>query len=110
MLTGEDPEGGVVVSVRENLTRLEGRITARESHPTLRGFDAVEVEVESAEPVEGKAQLLRPQRGESVRVAVRHELLDEAPADARVRLRAALTAAGEAMAEPHPAPGDFSVR
>ncbi len=98
-----------MVQVSENLTRVEGRITGRESHPTLPDYDTVEVEVEDAEPVEGKAQLLRPRPGETIRLAVRRELLDQAPADARVRLRAALTSGGEAMAEPHPAPGDFSI-
>jgi hypothetical protein len=98
-----------MVQVQENLTRLEGRITGRAAHPDLPGYDAVEVEVESAEPVEGRAQLLRPEPGQRIRLAVRRELLDEAPDSARVRLRAALTSRGEAMAEPHPGPEDFTI-
>jgi hypothetical protein len=98
-----------MVQVQENLTRLEGRITGRAAHPDLPGYDEVQVEIESAEPVAGTAQLLRPEPGETIRLAVRRELLDEAPESARVRLRAALTSRGEAMAEPHPEAEDFAI-
>jgi hypothetical protein len=98
-----------MVQVRDNLTQLEGEITAREPHPRLADFDELVVKVEKASPVEGKADFLRPAPGDDLRVAVRRDLLDAAPSGARVRLRAARTSSGEVMAEPHPAPEHFSI-
>ncbi len=98
-----------MVQVRDNLTQLEGEITARAPHPRLADFDELVVKVERASPVEGKPDLLRPAPGDDLRVAVRRDLLDAAPSGARVRLRAARTSSGEVMAEPHPAPEHFSI-
>ena len=98
-----------MVAVRENLTEVEGEIVAREPHPRLADFDEVVVNVQRAAPVEGKPDLVRPTPGDDLRVAVRRELIGDAPPGARVRLRAARTSSGDVMAEPHPAPEDFSI-
>lgn len=98
-----------MVQVRENLTELEGEIVAREPHPRLPDFDDVVVKVERAEPADGKPDLLSPAAGQELRVAVRRDLLGGAGPGARVRLRAARTSSGDAMAEPDPAPEHFSV-
>ena len=98
-----------MVQVRDNLTELEGTISAREPHARLSDFDDIVVQIERADPVPGKAQLVRASPGDALRVAVRGELLASAAPGARVRLRVARTSSGEVMAEPHPAPEHFSL-
>jgi len=98
-----------MVAVRENLTEVEGVIASREPHPTRPGFDEVVVTVQRTAPVEGKADLVQPSPGDDLHVAVRRELIGDAPPGARVRLRAARTSSGDVMAEPHPTPEDFSI-
>lgn len=98
-----------MVAVRENLTEVEGVIASREPHPRRPGFDDVVLNIQRAAPVEGKADLVQPAPGDDLHVAVRHELIGDAPPGARVRLRAARTSSGDVMAEPHPAPEDFSI-
>ena len=52
---------------------------------------------------------MQPAPGDDLHVAVRSELIGDAPPGARVRLRAARTSCGDVMTEPHPAPKDFSI-
>ena len=98
-----------MVQVRENLTQLEGTIAGRSPHPSLPDFDVVDLHVEQASPVEDKPDLVHAAPGTVLPVVVRRELAERASEGARVRLRAARTSSGEVMAEPHPAPDDFSV-
>lgn len=98
------------MQVIENLTRLRCRILTRAPHPARAGYDLLTVQVNEAEPVEGKANLLGRHAGGTLDVAVRSELLQGAPAvpGAHVDLRAKMTPDG-ALAEPHPEPGNFVV-
>jgi hypothetical protein len=98
-----------MVSVRENLTQVEGVIVRREPHPTRPDYDDVVLEVERTEPVADLPDLLHIASGDELHVAVRPELLGEAPPGRRVRLRAARTSRCDVMAEPHPEPGHFAV-
>src|SRR3954447_18956448 len=96
-------------AVRETRAGAGGVIAAREPHPSRPGFDEVVLNVQRAAPVEGKADLVQPSPGDDLHVAVRRELIGDAPPGARVRLRAARTSSGDVMAEPHPTPEDFSI-
>ena len=92
----------------DNLTRIEGTIVSRSPHPTLAEFDVVGVRLESAQPVEGRADLLSRYQNQEIAVAVRRDLLRSAHNGARLRCRAKRIPEG-AMCEPHPEPGDFEV-
>jgi hypothetical protein len=94
----------------ENLTRLRGRILNRTPHPARTGYDLLTLQVNEAQPVEGKADLLGHHAGGTLDVAVRSELLGDAAAapGAHVDLRAKMTPDG-ALAEPHPEAGNFTV-
>ena len=98
-----------MVAVRENLTEIEGVDRLPRAAPQAAGFDEVVLNIQRAAPVEGKADLVQPAPGDDLRVAVRRELIGDAPPGARVRLRAARTSSGDVMAEPHPDPEDFSI-
>jgi hypothetical protein len=93
----------------ENLSRIAGRVVARRAHPTLTDYDVLRVALESAAPVEGKADLLGAQVGKEIDVAVRRALIPAGGASARLECRAKRTPDG-AMCEPHPDTGDFSLR
>jgi hypothetical protein len=97
-----------VVQVVENLTRILGRLVAREPHPHRAGWDAVVLHVEDAGPVPGKADLLSRHRGKDLPVAFRRELLADAGPGARLTFRARFGPDG-AIAEPHPEEGDLLV-
>lgn len=94
----------------DNLTRLCGRVLSRVPHPARAGYDLLTLQVNDAHPVEGKADLLGRHAGETLDVAVRSALLDEAALapGANVDLRAKMTPDG-ALAEPHPQAGNFTV-
>jgi hypothetical protein len=98
-----------VVSGIENLSRVVGRIRDREAHPRLAGWDLVTLAVERVESVPGTADLLTPPADGPLTVAVRRELLGDAPAGSHLSARVRVTPRG-LMAEPHPSDGDFSVR
>ncbi|BFV55823.1 hypothetical protein KCMC57_up09270 [Kitasatospora sp. CMC57] len=101
-------EVGTVVAPVENLTALRVRLLAATPHPRLPGWEAATVEVLSATPVPGRADLLSQRVGESLDLAVRQEQLAGLPTGSVLRLRARL-AVGEVLAEQAPAPGDFGV-
>jgi hypothetical protein len=90
----------------ENLTQLVGTIVARQPHPRLGDYDIVTLDVERAEPVEGKANLLATAAGNRIEVTIRRALLGATGTGARLHLRAKRTLDG-AMSEPHPEPGNF---
>ena len=92
----------------ENLTQLVGTIAARRPHSQLGDYDVVTLDVERADPVEGKASLVDAASGSHLEVAIRRELLGAAPQGARLRLRAKRTLDG-VMAEPHPEPENFRI-
>jgi hypothetical protein len=94
----------------DNLTRLRGAVLRRSPHPTRPGYELLTVQVDDAQPVEGRADLLGRHRGSALEVAVRAELLPGTPlpSGARVDLRAKMTPDG-ALAEPHPEAGHFRV-
>ena len=97
-----------MVQAVENLTRLSGRLVAREPDPRRAGWDAVVVHVTAAAPVEGKADLLSGRVGEDLTVAFRRELLAAAAPGARLDFRAHALPGG-ALAEPWPDEGDLRV-
>jgi hypothetical protein len=97
-----------MVQVIENLTHISGRIVARRPHPSLADYDVVRLRIEHAQPVAGKADLLSSHAGTEMDVAVRRDLLGNAPAGAVLRCRAKRIPDG-AMCEPHPEDADFSV-
>ncbi len=98
------------MQVLENLTCLRGQILQRVPHPSRSGYDLLTLHVNDTQPVDGKADLLGRHRGQTLEVAVRSELLQDAKggAGAHVDLRAKMTPDG-ALAEPHPEPGNFSI-
>lgn len=98
------------MQVVENLTELTGRLLDRRPHPSLDGFEVVTLRAEQARAVPGFADLLSARVPGELEVLVRRELLGDAVAGAVLSCRAALTTRGEVMAQPHPAPGDFSLR
>lgn len=97
-----------VVQSVENLTALSGRLVARAPHERLPGWDRAVLEVSAAAAVPGKADLLSSRAGQRLEIAVPHDLLVGVAPGSALRLRAKL-AQGEAMAEPHPDPDDFTV-
>ena len=92
----------------ENLTVLTGTIVSRQAHPRLADYDLVTLDIERAEPVEGKANLLGSAAGTRIDVAFRRALLANAAPGARVHFRAKQTLDG-AMSEPHPESGNLRV-
>src|SRR4051794_26582187 len=97
-----------MVQAIDNLSRISGKILSRRPHPTLEGYDIVDLELQRSEAVEGKADLLVWQLGQKVELAVPRKLLGAAGPDARLECRAKRTPAG-AMCEAHPKPGDFEI-
>ncbi|MFI5531092.1 hypothetical protein ACIA8O_21385 [Kitasatospora sp. NPDC051853] len=92
----------------ENLTVLRVRLVSAAPHPRLPGWQLARVELLSATPVEGFADLLSPRVGGPLDLAVRPAQLAGVAPGTVLRLRARLSA-GEAFAEQEPAPGDFAV-
>jgi hypothetical protein len=92
----------------ENLTQISGQIIGRKPHPSLNGYELVTLRVETAGPVESKAQILKPNTGEVMDLTVRSELLGNAAAGKTLRCRVKHGLNGP-MAEPHPEPSDFSI-
>lgn len=97
-----------MVAPIENLTALVGTITERVPHPDLEGWDLVTLSREHTESVPGKNDLLSGRTDETLRVAVRRDLLGDAAKGWRLSARARLTPAG-LLAEPYPADGNFQV-
>ena len=83
-----------------NLTRLTGTLRGRRPHPDLPGWELVGLDVQEAEPVHGRADLLSRRRGETLEVAVPSTVLVGAEPGSRLSVRARLTPRG-VMAEPH---------
>lgn len=81
---------------------------ARQPHPRLDDYDIVTLDIERAEPVEGKANLVGTSPGSRLDVTIRRALLGAAAQGARLRLRAKRTLDG-VMAEPHPEPQNFKI-
>ena len=92
----------------ENLTQLAGTIVARRSHPELHEYDIVTLDIDRADPVKGKANLVAAQAGSRIDVTTRRELLGAAAEGARIQCRAKRTLDG-VMCEPHPDAGDFKI-
>lgn len=97
-----------MVAPIENLTTLVGTITERAPHPDLDGWDVLTVSREDTRSVPGKNDLLSGGTDETLRVAVRRDLLGDASTGWRLSARVRLTPAG-LMAEPYPKDGDFQV-
>lgn len=97
-----------MVAPIENLTLLVGAITERIPHPELRGWDLVALSVDGTHSVPGKADLLSARRDDPLPVAVRRELLGDAPVGSRLQVRARMTVNG-AIAEAYPKAGDLRV-
>ena len=81
---------------------------SRQPHPRLPDYDLVTIDVERAEPVEGKANLLGDTAGTKVDVAFRRALIGPAIPGTRVQFRAKRTMDG-AMCEPHPEGANFQI-
>ncbi len=97
-----------MVQIIENLTQLVGTIVARQPHLQLAEYDIVTLDIERAEPVEGKANLLAMPSGSRIDVTARRALLSTAAEGARIHFRAKRTRDG-VMSEPHPEPGNFRI-
>jgi hypothetical protein len=97
-----------VVQAIENLSAITGRVVSRRQHSQLEGYDVVRLELERAEAVPGKANLLESQQGATIDVAVRRDLLGNAAPGARLRCRAKRTPDG-AICEARPSPTDFAI-
>jgi hypothetical protein len=96
------------MQVIENLTRLRGRIIRRVTHPARAGYDLLAMQVLETEAVQGKADLLGRHISETLDIAVRSELLQDAKVSDIVDLRAKMTLDG-ALAESHPESGNFNI-
>jgi hypothetical protein len=92
----------------ENLSVIAGLILARRAHPSLAEHDFVELQLERADDVPGKANLLANRVGSVVLVAVRRGVLGDARPGMRLRCRAKRTLDG-ALCESEPAPGLFEL-
>jgi hypothetical protein len=92
----------------DNLTSITGRVLHRTRHPSLADYDLLNIVIEHAEPVPGRADLLSSQLGKEIGVTVRRELLREAQPGSNLRCRAKRTPDG-AMCEPYPELGNFTV-
>jgi hypothetical protein len=92
----------------ENLTQLAGTIAARLPHSQLADYDVVTLDVERADPVEGKANLVTASAGSRLEVTIRRALLGAAGDGSRLRLRAKRSPDG-VMAEPHPESENFQI-
>jgi hypothetical protein len=97
-----------VVQGIDNLTRIDGQILTRAPHPSLSDYDLMDVRIDAAAPVEGRADLLSPYLGQTLGFAARRELLGAASPGDVLHCRAKRTPDG-AMCEPHPDTGDFRV-
>jgi hypothetical protein len=97
-----------MVQAVDNLTTISGRIRSRSHHPALDGYDLIDLAIERAEPVPGRANLLASQVGKEIGVAIRRELLGNAKPDDHVRCRAKRIPEG-AICEPYPEPADFAI-
>jgi hypothetical protein len=98
-----------MVQMVENLTRISGTVIARRPHDTLNDYDIVTVQLDGAEPVPGKADLLSSHLGSTIDVSVRRALLSNAAPGMHLRCRAKRTPDG-AMCEPHPDASEMEVR
>jgi hypothetical protein len=66
-----------VVESVENLSNLTGKVTKRSAHPSLKGYDLLDLEVESTSPVDERPDLLASTVGTHVELTVDHALLDD---------------------------------
>jgi hypothetical protein len=92
----------------DNLTLIDGQIMTRSPHPELTDYDLLQVRIDAAAPVEGRADLLSQFVGQVLGFSARRELLGSASDGDRIHCRARRTPAG-AMCEPHPEAGDFRI-
>lgn len=92
----------------DNLTHIDGQILGRSRHPSLGDYDSLDVRIDAAAPVEGRADLLSQLVGQTLGFSVRRDLLGAAAVGDRIHCRAKRTPDG-AMCEPHPDAGDFRV-
>ncbi|MFJ8042252.1 hypothetical protein ACIRBX_17285 [Kitasatospora sp. NPDC096147] len=97
-----------MVAPLENLTALRVRLVSTAPHPRLPGWQLARVDLLSATPVPGFADLLSARTGRPLDLDIRPAQLVGVAPGAVLRLRARL-AAGEVFAEQEPAPGDFTV-
>ena len=97
-----------MVQAVDNLTTISGRMLSRSPHPTLDGYDLVDLVIEHAEPVPGRADLLSHLLGKEIGIAIRCELLGDSKPGDYLRCRAKRIPDG-AMCEPHPLPSDFAI-
>lgn len=97
-----------MVQAVDNLTALVVRVFDVSAHPSLGDWDQWDVEIVSAAPVEGRADLLSQRVGERLPIAVPRELAPDIAPGSLVTCRAKLNV-GEVMVEPHSDPADFSV-
>lgn len=98
-----------MVQAIENLTALVVRVISVAPHPRLIDWDQLDVEILTAAPVAGRADLLSQRVGEQVPMAVRRDLIPDLTPGSLVSCRAKLHV-GEVMAEAHPDPADFTVQ
>lgn len=92
----------------ENLTALVVRVFDVSAYPSLVDWDQWDVEIVTAAPIEGVADLLSQRVGERLPMAVPRELAADVALGSLVACRARLNV-GEVMIEPHPDPADFTV-
>ena len=59
----------------DNLTRIDGQIMARSQHPALADYDLLEVRIDAAAPVEGRADLLSQFVGQTLGFSARRDRL-----------------------------------
>ena len=69
---------GVMVQSADNRSNLRGHVIARAAHPTLAGFDVLDVDVVSTEPADERPDLLASTVGHRIAVTVDRAVLDDA--------------------------------
>jgi hypothetical protein len=92
----------------DNLTQIDGQIMDRSPHPSLGEYDVLDVRIDAAMPVAGRADLLSQFVGQVLGFSARRDLLGSASTGDRIHCRAKRTPDG-AMCEPHPEADDFRV-
>ena len=68
---------GLMVSSIENRSLLRGTVTGRSPHPSLPGYDVLDVDVQGTSPVDERPDLLASTVGSRVAVTADRTVLDD---------------------------------
>ncbi len=93
------------MQVIENISRIDGRITARSPSEERPGWDDLTVRLERAEKVDDRAELLHERLGTDVVIGVPRDLLGEAKPGDHVEGHVSVVGPGKVFASPQSVDG-----